>query len=336
MRLLLLKYLSLAGLVSALIYAALHSVGPKLLEGQFTKRGTAVEVESAAQFSAKLEYVRALEGLRVALIGDSFILGESLNPALGPDWRGETLDKRLSTCLSAPNPSSPVHVINFGLNGLLPEDMRRLRPALDEVTDLVVININSRSFASDFKGEEGRNSRSWIAAPLSNEASLMDVNSSRLALLKRYGFSESPQDWGQRVAQSFFGIFGPVETKSTRISEGILMLKLKSRYASASYDPKVSEQAAALADILSKPNVVAFRTIEDASRFRRAADGPTRARLDAELKALIETGNAGEKILPSPSDLTPDDYLDLVHVTPSGYEKYSRAMCKSLAARLSP
>lgn len=320
--------------MSAIAYGALHVFGGKALGTHFAARGSASEVETAAQLRAKLDYAAALPGRKIALVGDSFILGESLNPSLGPDWRGQTLDQKLSTCLTQLSPSNPVHVVNFGLNGLLPEDMRRMLPELEAVSDLVVVNINSRSFASDFNGDENRNSRDWIAADLPVQTSLIEHNASRFALLKRYGFSESPQNWGDRLAQSFFGVFGPIETKSTRISEGILMLKLKSRYSGASYDPAVSEQAVALAELLAKPNVAAFRTIEDASRFKRAADAPTRARLNAELERLIADQSAGDKLLPSPTDLTPDDYLDLVHVTPSGYEKYSQAMCKSLYSRL--
>lgn len=320
--------------MSAIAYGALHALGSKALERQFAMSGSASEVETSAQFRAKLDYAAALPGRKIALVGDSFILGESLNPSIGPNWRQQTLDQKLSVCLSQMDTSNPVHVVNFGLNGLLPEDMRRMLPELETVSDLVVVNINSRSFASDFNGDENRNSRDWIAADIPAQTSLIENNASRFALIKRYGFSENPQNWGARLAQSFFGIFGPIETKSTRISEGILMLKLKSRYSGASYDPMVSEQAVAMADLLAKPNVAAFRTIEDASRFKRAADAPTRARLNAELESLIAVQNAGDKLLPSPTDLMVDDYLDLVHVTPSGYEKYSQAMCEALYSRL--
>jgi len=221
------------------------------------------------------------------------------------------------------------HIVNFGLNGLLPEDIAKLMPAFSSA-DLVVFNINNRSFAADFNATETRNSRDWIADLNVENSNLWHKNSATLLLLKRYSFLETPQDWGRRLSQAFLKLFGPIMEKSERLSEGVLLLKLKSRYSSASYDTGKYVQAAALSTLLQRPESLAFRTVEDKSLFNSVASSDTQIRLNQEFNQLIRAAGVEDKILPSPINLTPDDYIDLVHVTPSGYDKYAQALCDGI------
>lgn len=320
----------------AVIAFAISVVSVKSLLGyKFTNIGTAIDTGKPAEFDLKLSHLKTLSGKKIVLIGDSFILGESLIPVTGPDWRKHTLDKKLDACLKtdnkAHNNTSEYHVVNFGLNGLLPADIEHMLPAFETAgADLVMFNINNRSFSYDFNAKETRNSRKWISSYTANTANLWQQNSGRFALLKRYSFLETPKDWGLRQARSFLALFGPIDIKSDRLSKGVLLLKLKSRYSGASYDPQISIQAKALISILQSPKVAAFLTIEDASQFNSVADPTMQDQLTKERSALINNINGNAQILPNPDDLMPEDYIDLVHVTPSGYDKYSKVLCQSI------
>jgi len=83
MRYSLLRFVGISYLITTFAFIISCYVTPRILKDKFSRTGTAIEVEGAYQFALKRKYLESLSGKKIVLIGDSFILGESLYPVIG-------------------------------------------------------------------------------------------------------------------------------------------------------------------------------------------------------------------------------------------------------------
>lgn len=312
--------LSASAFVFNLIWPALSAGYSKSIQGP-------LDLNNASEFSQKVNSVGAFDGTKIALIGDSFIFSKTMADASGTKWRELTLDKHLTACLSG-----KVAVSNFGLNGLLPMDFEAISNRLFAANfDYVIININNRSVSKDFNDADNQYSREWIGSEIDAPATL----TSKFSLFKRAAYNEYPAELGKRHAERIAELFGLEREKSDTLNIDMgSLLQLKSRYKTASFKTDASDQADALQRLLSNPKVIAFRTIENKTVLDSVINTEDQAALAGELTTLIESAKASERVLTSPGNLVPSDFIDFMHVTPSGQRKYADALCPQLTTVL--
>jgi hypothetical protein len=300
---------------------------PALSEGYSESIAGPLDLNSATEFSQKIDTIQAMDGPKIALIGDSFIFSKTMADESGEKWRSQTLDKHLAACFAG-----GATVSNFGLNGLLPMDFEAMSNQLFAANfDYVIININNRSVSKDFDGADNQYSREWIGSKIDAPATL----TSKFSLLKRAAYNEYPAELGKRHAEKIAEMFGLEREKSGALNIDMgSLLQLKSRYKTASFNTDASDQAKALQRLLSNPQVIAFRTIENKTVLDSVINTEDQAALANELTTLIESAKASKRVLTSPGNLEPSDFIDFMHVTPSGQRKYAEALCPQLATVL--
>lgn len=296
-----------------------------------------VALSSAAELNEKLAAVASLPAPTIALVGDSFVHGGSMAPVVGSDWRRWTLDRRLEACLRSALGQPHLSVVNFGLDGLLPLDILAMLPLLREHgADYVLFNLNSRSVSRDFEPEGKRYSRPWLNEAGDAVPAALTQLYARFTLLKRLAFDASPEEWGKRNAARISAWFDHEATEGRSASpDFVTLFKLKARYRTASFEPGNSVQASAVRDLLRDTHVFAFDTVPNRKWMGRVQSPGRRDALQRQLESLIEETGARERVLVSPATLEPDDFVDYLHVLPSGTQKYAEALCPGMTTKLS-
>ena len=294
----------------------------------------AVDLSGAAEFETKLEAFSKLEGTKAAVVGDSFVFGESMAPLAGRNWRSQTLDRQFEHCLRG-DKTGQAKVANFGMNGLLPADMLAITRRLEAAgADMVIVNVNSRSMSADFNDAANQYGRPWLKDARPASFGLFGEAGAKLSLFKRLSYGGTPADWGHRIAGSAGAAFADWTAPAVGDDLQVTLLKIKARYKTASYLPEKSAQAAALKELLAIPNVWAMRVIENPDLIQKVAGKSLRSSLDGEFAALVLASGAEARLLPAPDNLESADFIDLVHVTGNGYQKYAQAACQTISSRL--
>ena len=109
-----------------------------------------VEPCSPMMLQLKLDALGRHSGYRVALIGDSVILGLCLKDHGDPNWKEHTLASVLQKRFDTEFPDANVLVVNLGLNGALPCDLALVAEQLKNAKpDLVIADIGLRAFSSE-------------------------------------------------------------------------------------------------------------------------------------------------------------------------------------------
>src|SRR4051794_30903240 len=80
----------------------------------------AMDIASPDTYLAKLNMLHRHRGLRVALVGDSQVVGEAMRDHGDAAWREHTLDRALEHQLRATAQFEGALVVSLGANGLLP------------------------------------------------------------------------------------------------------------------------------------------------------------------------------------------------------------------------
>ena len=109
------------------------------------------EPQSAMMLQLKLDTLARHRGYRVALLGDSVVMGLSLKEHGDPDWQSHTLTSVLQKRLNAEFPHANVLVMNLALNGAVPGDLAAVAEQLRHARPhLVIADIGLRAFSNDF------------------------------------------------------------------------------------------------------------------------------------------------------------------------------------------
>ncbi len=124
---------------------------------------TVLDPQSPTMLYVRLEKLRQHQGLRVAVIGDSVILGRSLQEHGDPQWFEHSLVSALQRRFEQAYPDRDVLVMNLGINGALPCDLAALSRQLAAVKpDIVIADIGLRAFSDDFVKPKNQFSRNWM------------------------------------------------------------------------------------------------------------------------------------------------------------------------------
>jgi lysophospholipase L1-like esterase len=150
-----------------LVLLAILVAGAEWLLGDRAERWAArrlvVEPQSPTMLHIKLDTLARHPGYRVAILGDSVVLGLSLKEHGDPRWRHHSLTPLLQRRLAKEWPNRDVLVMNLGLNGAVPAELALLAQRLAQAKpDLVLCDINLRGFSADFADEQHAVQRAWL------------------------------------------------------------------------------------------------------------------------------------------------------------------------------
>jgi lysophospholipase L1-like esterase len=356
--------LALASLVVAGVLALLDLVVARTLEPKVIDR--VVDIQTESTLKAKLDRLAKFRGRKVALVGDSVVLGLTLKDTGDPQWESKTLTAQLQRQLEEAYPGEPVLVSNLALNGALPADLDRLiELILPTRPDVIVFDVGLRGFSGDFSAPGSIHSRDWLQRP--DSAS------------KRHGINRYTTSVGARIdrnineplrrhwrvfnlrdlaAQAMLG--GDLRQYLVRQRENLrtklaslyeeplddlgadeleLVLKARTRFDTVQLNED-HPQRKALTLLLARLREVDQPTFIFYSRENpELRDQVIRTdryyELRTELDSLI-TSNLGPRMYydPGVSTLDTENYLDLVHVDAEGFRRMLEAFWPEIARLL--
>jgi len=324
-----------------------------------------VDIQSPMTLYTKLKSLRAFEGYKVAVLGDSVVFGQSMQEHGDEEWRQHTLsallEKRLRRTIE-----DPVLVLNLGMNGALPADVERItRLVVGCDVDLVVFDVSLRSFSEDFSKPGSVLSRPWLAEVAMDEegrfctvsggsawsstieANIADFLANRWSLYRMRDLLQQRYLGGQprRVMTRLWNTCNrrlDADRSSTDGDVGdqlVLQMKARSRYGSVNMRPE-NKQRQALRRTLSllssrnQPTVV-FYAKEKPRAIPRLMDSGRYRRLLRELGAIIENADGKRNgglisFIPPIPELMDEHYLDHVHVDQVGHALYAGAIWQAI------
>jgi lysophospholipase L1-like esterase len=150
------------GLIVGLFFMAFDGILCAWVE-TWAIRDHVLDLQSPTMLHAKIDFMRRHTGFKVALLGDSVILGLSLKEHGDPDWKKHSLGALLSHQLTDALPGKDILVMNLGLNGALPQDLAHLaRHLCAAQPDLTIADLGLRAFSADFDKPGQALSRPWL------------------------------------------------------------------------------------------------------------------------------------------------------------------------------
>jgi hypothetical protein len=313
-----------------------------------------VDIQTEPTFQVKLDALARHNGLKVVLLGDSLIVGETMKIHGDALWRQHTLDAILEKRLRESFPQADLRVFNLGLNGCVPADLQQIVERLGKIQpDLVIMDVNLRSFSSDFAPEEERYTRSWLhpegdfaqgfsAQGVNDrvEAALSGAARSGWSLyavrdqLQAYYLGGNPKSRLQELRGQW-----EIAGDKDDMADVLLLMKAKKRYDGIHLDSD-NPQRLALEGLLSRlrgrgiPCVV-FYAREEPNARRDFVDDRRYERLREQLSRVMEPylGDGTEYLAGCESFLA-EEYLDHVHVDAGGYEKLADYLWPSVVRLL--
>ena len=306
-----------------------------------------VDVQSRGIFDAKLDRLRLHKGMKVVLIGDSLIYGQSLEKHGDPAWREHGLSAQMQRLIQGRFPDQNPLVMNLGTDGMIPADMERIvREIVPCDVDLIILDLNMRSFSSDFSKPEEIFSREWIREMSLQEsggkgsskglADLIDRTLSALAgrvwtlyrtreLLQGRILDGTPKEYLRRLGTK---ARARLQSASGNSGEGmddiLLVMKSKNRYKGihfASDNPQRQSLERMMAYLKErKQRTIAFYARESRQRIFSIINEDRYNSLRKELEEILRPYlDSRLAYLPGAETLEERNYLDAVHVDRDGY-----------------
>jgi lysophospholipase L1-like esterase len=321
------------GFVLLDVFARIALDGPDLIKQP-------VEIASPATLYAKLVAFRDFRGPKWVVLGDSLVYGHALAEHGYPDWRNQVLTAQLERRLSAAQ-GGPVLVLNLGMNGLLPVDLERLMPLVVPLApDLVLFDVTLRSLSAEFSAPGDSASRPWLADMRIDASGTLHTGASgsiddllrrwlvehfilyRLRdFLQMYVLDGTPREavraFHERLNRALKGRDGA--------DEGLLLLlKAKNRYARINLDasnPQLTALRRSLAYLAAAhQKTIVFYATENPRLLPGLTDIERHKSLLAGLERIIAAeGGRLTAYQPPLDELTPEHFLDHVHLNPVGY-----------------
>ena len=327
----------------------------RVATAQPTWANRVVPMHTAGVLATKLDLLAGHTGTRIALLGDSLIVGRSMLEHGDVAWRAHTLDAVLQAACDERLPGRDALVVNLGLDGAVPADHRALaQRCLTAKPDLLLIDLSLRSFSRDFAAPGAQHTREWLAptrgetpaarANAAIEAGLAETvrAGSRLYgardLLQASVLDGGPKQWLTGLRDRWLG--SEPETDED-LAEMLLLMKARQRFARVDLAPDNPQRRAleALLDLIREAGVpcVLFYAREDPERMTEVVDRDRYDALRAQLRDLVES-RLGPRMtyVDGPLELPTARYLDHVHVDAEGYRVYLDHLWPALVAGLTP
>jgi lysophospholipase L1-like esterase len=311
-----------------------------------------VDIQTPSILFAKLDYLRNFRGPKIVLLGDSIVFGRTLHEHGDRQWRQHNLSSRIADCVRQDLHGEDTLVLNLGINGALPADLECLERLLRSCpVDLVVFDVNLRSFSSDFSqpdtllsrpwlaeidiGPDGRLQRSCAARPFTEQMEtrcntfltnywhcyrLRDFLQLRL-------LDDQPSAFCQHLRGAIDQAAKP-QTESTASElddDFILLLKARARYKSVNSRPD-NPQRQALERLLHslvqrRQRTVVFYAKENPEVAADLMEADRYPATVAALSAAIAKYTGPDLVFVPPVPvLRPEHYLDHIHLNAAGYE----------------
>jgi hypothetical protein len=311
-----------------------------------------VDIQTPSILFAKLDYLRNFRGRKIVLLGDSIVFGRTLYEHGDEHWRQHNLTRLIEDRARTDLAGADVLVMNLGINGALPADLECFERLLHDCpVDLVVFDVNLRSFSSDFSQPDTQWSRPWLPQidigrdgefqESSGDKSFAERMEGRVSafltnhwhcyrlrdFLQLRLLDDQPSAFCQNLRKAVDRIRKPQAQAETADLDDqfILLLKARSRYQSVSFRPD-NPQRQALERLLRsltqrRQKTVIFYAKENPDVAADLMEEDRYPATLAELSAAI-TQYAGPDLVfvPPAPELAPEHYLDHIHLNAAGYE----------------
>jgi lysophospholipase L1-like esterase len=311
------------------------------------------EINSPAIVFAKVDALRNFQGIRIAVLGDSLVYGRSLQEHGIEPWRKNNLTAAITDELHLKWPDRGIMVMNFGMNGITPSELETLVPLVMSANpDLIIMDLTLRSFSRDFN-DPGASSRNWLktmaidprSGSLSfNETATLIESTITAFMIEHYFlysireivqfrlFEARPKEFLAGVRNKANGMLRDVRYSSTTPDELMLQLRAQQRYAKVDLGDDNSQWVAyqrLLREMKeAKQKALVFYATENPDIRESLMDESQYHSMINKISKVTQMDNHNLFIGPL-AELAPENYLDHVHLTPSGY----RILAKQLADR---
>lgn len=326
-----------------------------------------VDIQTPSILLAKINYLREFDGYKIVMIGDSLIYGATLLEHGDKDWREHILSSILRERITNTLDGRKVLIMNLGLNGALPADLERLvRIVLKQHVDLLIMDVNMRSFSMDFAPDSEMYSRRWLnrididakgwlhdtppAAPVSarleNIIAAFATNTWSLYRFRDFYqwrvFRAQPRDWILSLRNRLNAEMLSQPANKTGKAEQdfmVLLLKSKRRYASVNLRED-NPQRQALERTLrllndNKQKTLIFYAKENPKLVYKLINKDKYLALRAEVIQLIHNySNDTLRFLGPVDELEDRVFLDQIHIDAEGYRILADKMWPTLQVLL--
>lgn len=317
----------------------------------------AAEINSPATVFAKIDALRRFRGLKVAVVGDSLIYGRSLQEHGIEPWRERNLTAAISQAMQSSSSGREVMVMNFGMNGITPSDLGTLVPLIMSAKpDLIFMDVTLRSFSRDFD-DPNASARQWLTtihispqtgtlsvheagSPINSALSAFMLNHFYLYRIREIVqfalFEAQPKEFLTRVRDRMNAFLGENKSAPPAPDELMLQLKAQKRYAKVDLhdDNPQWEAYRQLLQALktAKQKTVIFYATENPNIRESLIEDAAYQALVAKISKTTEADGDEIRFLGPLSELEPAEFLDHVHLTPSGYQVLAKRIADTAQA----
>ena len=297
-------------------------------------------------YIAKLRQLAAAHP-SVALMGDSQIVGETMEQNGDRQWRRHTLDRVLKSRLRQRTGLETTQVVNFGTNGLLPTDLEfMVRDALDQNVDTLVFNVSLRFLSADFEQPKDEQSRMWLRdlcrygtivrgcglAGLSSYVPMYDLS----AVLQQQYLGGPLQGAIPRAAQGLYKRW--LAKPDDEISNAMLLLvQARSRFKSVAFDANRKQVQAlqrTFEEIESRhARALVFYSVEEPLQFDQIMPRGNADAVRSGLLAWLKSFRSDRvRIVGADYTIPAAHYLDYMHLDDGGYVMLADNLLDPLAS----
>lgn len=331
---------------------------------------TVLDPQSPTMLYARLDKLRQHQGLRVAVIGDSVILGRSLQEHGDPQWLEHSLVSALQRRFERAYPDRNVLVMNLGMNGALPCDLAALSRQLEAVKpDIVIADIGLRAFSDDFVKPAAQYSRGWMSdwhvnadgrfartAPHDKPVDPVELGLSNWAVdhsrayalhnaLQHDLLGSAPKPLAISLRQGLQNWLTPPSTPSDDDNpfgaDSLLLMQAGNRFSSIKIDAE-RPQEAALVELLKRARqknwaLLLFYAREDPPQRKQImSDKLYTARRQALRELIAPHLDDRRRYHDGETQLESAHYLDFVHIDGEGNERLADTIWSDVQALAAP
>ena len=317
--------------------------------------GDPVDIPSDSALYSKIRYFKDIKSPRIAICGDSAVLGEEMSEYGDSDWREHSMDKLIEDDLKV---SQPVEVVNFGMNGVEVADNKSvIDGVLEGNPQVIMIGLSIGDFTiRAMKKESPFYTRRWLQhfritpdgwVDQAAADNVLGINTAGTQVertandfLNRFWFTYRARDF----LQSYFLGAPPSEAvrkfarrlnnqiRGTQKQDAKLNLRQAIEVARNDYAhidlSEDSFEVQSLRKLLSELNqrhqaTVVFMLPENPATLDLVIGKNRYKELQSQLKKIIR-GYRSENLVTvtDPIQVPADDYDDQVHFNKKGYRDY--------------
>jgi lysophospholipase L1-like esterase len=292
------------------------------------------DIGTSPAYAAKLLAFEAIPSPKIVIVGDSVALGEVMADHGFGDWQRHELSRALAGTMR--ESGSNAFVANFASNGLRPADEARLLLDVQRAgADAIVLVLGLRGFSAEFEATGERYTQEWRSRKSSLEFDRLWKTKSAVDFVVT--------DWLGGPLKTLLAVVRR-EQQAARprnaASDAVQMLLMKRRLNNVSVDQDQRFQAHALFEALRVADargvpVLAVYATENPRTLPQLMTPQNRDRGRAGLRALVCASGSRIRYLGPDETMTPDLFVDFIHLNPKGYSAMAERIAPELLRILS-